>query len=114
MFDDDFDMGVITLPISPRRDERLRPLRGIPAAPPESLAFGRGRRHICYVMSNLFYNLYHEGQGPSVGGRGGLRRRHSEEVPRRLALREGHLQRVRELIAPGAAAPARLYSGKRP
>ena len=57
---------------------------------------------------------YHEGQGPSVGGRGGLRRRHSEEVPRRLALREGHLQVVRELNAPGAAAPARLYSGKRP
>ena len=112
---DDFGMDIFTVAISPRRDERLRPLRGIPAAPPKSLAFGRGRRHICYVKSNIFVDLFRAGRsGPSTGGRGGLRLGHGEDVPRLLALREGRLQRVRELIAPGAAAPARLYSGKRP
>ena len=60
-----FGMGYFTMSIAPRRDERLRPLRGIPAAPPESLAFGRGRRHIASVNCNHY--LFLEVRAPVRG-----------------------------------------------
>ena len=49
----------------PWRDEQLRPLRGVPAAPPESLAFGWGRRHIASVNCNLY--LFLEVRAPVRG-----------------------------------------------
>ena len=73
----DFGMGgVFTVAISPRRDERLRPLRGIPAAPPKSLAFGRGRRHnyYCFFVKWFFFlDLFREGSegAPQCGGLSG-------------------------------------------
>ena len=57
--------GLFTVAIPPRRDEQLRPLRGVPAAPPESLAFGRGRRHIASVNCNLY--LFLEVRAPVRG-----------------------------------------------
>ena len=59
--------GFITEFISPRRDERLRPISGIPAAPPKSLAIGRGRRHIPFVYCNNLHYLFHEASGPVWG-----------------------------------------------
>ena len=64
-----FGMGVIFAEaISPRRDERLRPLRGIPAAPPKSLAFGRGRRHNYLFKWNIFLGLFREDAVAPVRG----------------------------------------------
>ena len=110
---------------APRRDEWLRPLRGIPATPPESLASGRGRRHTFSKLVLLVY-LFREGS-PSAGGRatsraswctsslgheegpllrrGGGHLRYEQGAHRRLLPRAC---RVREFIPPGAAAPARL------
>ena len=65
---DDFGMDIFTVAISPRRDERLRPLRGIPAAPPKSLAFGRGRRHNYLFKWNIFLGLFREDAVAPVRG----------------------------------------------
>ena len=51
----------------PRRDERLRPISGIPAAPPKSLAVGRGRRHNLYVFCNDLHFLFREASAPVRG-----------------------------------------------
>ena len=40
------------------------PLRGVPAATPKSLAFGRGRRHIAFIFGYNLHYLYREDRAP--------------------------------------------------
>ena len=113
----------------PRRDERLRPISGIPAAPPKSLAVGRGRRHNLYVFGNDLYFLFREASAPVRGaaavgsddnkGKGlvllwkGLSNSFTEFVLKSKGFDNyGFVHAGEGINSAGGCAPARLYSGQ--